>query len=187
MTFKSRSRSALRLITHRDPSAGSKGHCYERMRIAEQHGIVEKYFGNPEVLLSFMKKTRKPVFHKSNIFFRDVQYALRDYFDRVENKPITTPEAERMARDVVELYSRQGVLRKVNNESYLLDMPEFATPKSGTYSMLKFDGGSVADEVEETKIETLPEPSAPAIVSSQVNEEKAAPKTIAPPPWAKKS
>ena len=156
------------------------------MRIAEQHGIVEKRFGNPEVLLSFMKKTRKPVFHKSNIFFRDLQYALRDYFDRVENKPITTPEAERMAGELVQLYIGRGVLREVSNQSYLLDMPEFATPKSGTYSMLKFDGGSepIEEEVVTAPIAAATEETAPAIASIEV---KVAPKTIAPPPWAKKS
>jgi hypothetical protein len=160
------------------------------MRIAEQRKIVEEHFSNPEVLLGFMKKTRKPVFHKSNIFFRDVQYALRDYFDRVENKPITTPEAERMAHEVVELYIGRGLLREVSNQAYLLDMPEFATPKSGTYSMLKFDGGSQPDEVEEeltAPIAPAIEEKTPAIASSEVNEVKAAPKTIAPPPWAKKS
>ena len=157
------------------------------MRIAEQHGLVEKHFGNPEVLLSFMKKTRKPVFHKSNIFFRDVQYALRDYFDRVENVTITTPEAERMAHEVVELYIERGLLREVGNQSYLLDMPEFATPKSGTYSMLKFDGGSQTGEVEEVEAETVLEPTAPANPSSVANESQAAPKKIAPPPWAKKN
>ena len=107
---------------------------------------TERYFGNPGVLLGFMRRTRKPVFHKSNIFFRDIQYAIRDYFDTVEGSPVTVPQAERMAEDVVELYTEVGILRKVNNQAYLLDSPEFATPKSGTYSMLTLQGTPLPGE-----------------------------------------
>jgi hypothetical protein len=107
---------------------------------------VERYFGNPEVLLAFMRRTRKPVFHKSNIFFRDIQYAIRDYFDTVQGSPVTVPQAERMAQDVVELYTEVGILRKVNNQAYVLDSLEFATPKGGTYSMLTLQGTPLPGE-----------------------------------------
>ena len=109
---------------------------------------VERLFGNPEVLLGFMRRTRKPVFHKSNIFFRDIQFAIRDYYDTVERSPITLPRAERMARDVVQLYTEVGLLKKVNNQAYLVDSPEFRTPKSGTYSMLTIHGGPLPNEVD---------------------------------------
>src|ERR1051325_6139414 len=102
--------------------------------------IVERHFANPEVLLGFMRRTRKPVFHKSNIFFRDIQYAIKDYFDAVERESVSLPQAERLAREVVERYTLSGLLRKVNNQAYLLDMPGFKTPKDGTYAMLTIHG-----------------------------------------------
>jgi len=113
-----------------------------------EHETVEKFFGNPEVLLGFMRRTRKPVFHKSNVFFRDIQYAVRDYFDTVEREPVSIPEAERMARDVVELYTERGLLRKVNNQAYLLSSPEWATPKDGTYAMLTIHGAPLPGKAE---------------------------------------
>ncbi len=118
--------------------------------------IVERHFTNPEVLLGFMRRTRKPVFHKSNIFFRDIQYAIRDYFDTVEREPVTIPQAERMARDVVELYTQSGILREVNNQAYVLDSPEWMTPKSGTYSMLTLEGGPMPGEeaVAQTELDS---------------------------------
>jgi len=116
---------------------------------------IEKHFGNPEVLLGFMRRTRKPVFHKSNVFFRDIQYAIRDYFDAVEREPISTPEAERMARDVVELYTERGLLRKVNNQAYLLESPEWITPKDGTYAMLTVHGAPLPGEAETSLEEAI--------------------------------
>jgi hypothetical protein len=110
---------------------------------------AEYYFSNPEVLLGFMRRTRKPVFHKSNIFFRDIQFAVRDYFDTVERSPISVPEAERLAIDVVQLYMEVGLLRQVNNQAYVLDSPEFSTPKTGTYAMLTIHGAPLPGEAEE--------------------------------------
>jgi hypothetical protein len=130
---------------------------------SDLHDTIEKHFGNPEVLLGFMRRTRKPVFHKSNIFFRDIQYAIRDYFDTVERDPVTLPEAERMAEQVVKMYARQGILRKVNNQAYVLDSPEWVTPKSGTYSMLTIHGAPLPGEaealLEEATIGTAADPA----------------------------
>ena len=109
---------------------------------------VEKYFGNPEVLLGFMRRTRKPVFHRSNVFFRDIQYAVRDYFDTVEREPVSLPEAERMAREIVEDYTERGLFRKVNNQAYRLEYPEWITPKEGTYAMLTVHGAPLPGEAE---------------------------------------
>ena len=117
--------------------------------MALRKNTVEHYFGNPEVLLGFMRQMRKPVFHKSNLFFRDIQFAVHDYFETVERKPITMPEAEQMTRDIVELYKVSGVLREVNNQAYRLDGPAWATPKGGTYAMLTLNGTPLPGEAVE--------------------------------------
>jgi hypothetical protein len=116
------------------------------MRHAES--TVERYFGNPEVLLGFMRRTRKPVFHKSNVFFRDIQHAIGDYFERELHDPKARLEVERMALHVVERYVTAGVLRAVNNQAYVLNMPAFGTPAIGTYAMLTFHGAPLAGPVE---------------------------------------
>ncbi len=116
--------------------------------MANEHEIVRKYFGNPEVLLGFMRRTRKPVWHKSNVYFRDVEDAIRDYFVTVEREPVTIPDAERMAREVIDRYVAQGLLRRVNNQAYTLNMPEFATTNDGTYAMLTIHGAPLPGEAE---------------------------------------
>jgi hypothetical protein len=115
----------------------------------KEDSTIEKYFGNPEVLLGFMRQTRKPVFHKSNVFFRDIQHAVHDYFESVEHENVSLPEAERMAKEIVQLYTQQGVLRQVNNQAYRLEGPAWMTPKDGTYAMLTLNGTPLPGEVVE--------------------------------------
>jgi hypothetical protein len=125
---------------------------------------VERLFGNPETLLGFMRRTRKPVFHNSNLFFRDIQCAIRDYFDTVEAQPITAPVAEQMARDVIQMYTDVGLLRKVDNQAYRLEAPEFSTPTGGTYSMLTVHGAPLPVGVENwLEMATVGSPVDPAL------------------------
>lgn len=95
-----------------------------------------------------MRRTRKPVFHKSNLFFRDIQFAVRDYFDVIERSPVTLLEAERMARLIVEDYERKGVLVPVNNQAFRLEYPEWKTPEDGTYAMLTIHGAPLPQKAE---------------------------------------
>jgi len=117
---------------------------------------IEKYFGNPEVLLGFMRQTRKPVFHKSNVFFRDIQHAVHDYFESVKGEQVSLPEAERMAKEIVQLYTQQGVLRQVNNQAYRLEGPAWMTPKDGTYTMLTLNGTPLPGDVAEQAVVEVP-------------------------------
>ncbi len=129
---------------------------------------IEKYFGNPEVLLRFMRQTRKPVFHKSNVFFRDIQHAVHDYFESVEHEQVSLPEAERMAKEIVQLYTQQGVLREVNNQAYRLEGPAWMTPKDGTYAMLTLNGTPLPGEAVEPLIAEAP----PAPKTEEVKREE---------------
>ena len=134
------------------------------MRVRVKHD-AEKLFRNPETLLGFMRRTRKPVFHNSNIFFRDVQYAIRDYFDSVEANPISIPQAEKLANDVIDLYVQVGLLRKVGNQAYVLDAPEFSTPQGGTYSMLTIHGAPLPEDAAQSlEKATIGTPADPAMM-----------------------
>jgi hypothetical protein len=90
------------------------------------------------------------------LFFRDIQFAVHDYFEIVERKPVTMPEAEQMTREIVELYKVSGVLREVNNQAYRLDGPAWATPKGGTYAMLTLNGTPLPGEVVEQILAEAP-------------------------------
>jgi hypothetical protein len=85
----------------------------------------------PEELLSYMRNTRKGIFHNSNVFFRDLQFAIQDYFEDQEGETISMVESEQIAKEVARSYESLGVFKKVNPQGYVLQYPDFITPKDG--------------------------------------------------------
>jgi hypothetical protein len=97
---------------------------------------IEPLKEEPDILLNFMREMRKAAFYNSNIFFRDVQFILRDYFEAEEEVTITTDQAERYAFEILEAWSQKGVVRQVNKQAYLLLHKDYLTPKEGTMGLL---------------------------------------------------
>jgi hypothetical protein len=97
---------------------------------------IEPLKQEPEILLNFMREMRKAAFYNSNIFFRDVQFILRDYFEAEEEISITAPQAEKLAFELLEAWEKSGVVRQVNKQAYLLLHKEYLTPKEGTVGLL---------------------------------------------------
>lgn len=85
----------------------------------------------PYELLSFMREQHRPVFHNSNIFLRDVQFAIQDYFEDRNGKTIRNDQAEKIAAEVARAYVQQGIFQRVNPQGYVLNFPELVTPKEG--------------------------------------------------------
>lgn len=151
----------------------------------------------PETLLNFMREMRKPVFHNSNVFFRDIQYSIRDFFEAEEGKSITIPEAERLAAEVIAAFMEQGVLRQVNVQSFVLNHTGYITPKEGTIGLLnvaldklplsaiplpKGAMPAVSTAVAPVEIESVKQGDAETSPRAEV-EKQGKP---APPPWLKK-
>jgi len=121
---------------------------------------VDRHFADPDVLLAFMRTSRKPVFHKSNIMFRDVQMAVRDYYDSVIKRSLTVPQTEELAALIIERYCKSGALRQVGPQAYTLNAPKWGTPPAGTYSMLNLGGSplpGVAEDERKTDVVTSAE------------------------------
>ena len=153
---------------------------------------------DPDVFLGYMREAKRPIFHNSNIFFRDIQYGVRDYFEDREGKTISPKEAIRIANDLTRSYERMGVLKKVNSNGYLLIYPDMLTPKGGTIEVLS--GVATALPPAAVAAPTPAKAAAPAVASAPkpaaaapVAAASTAPATgampagaKAPPPWLKK-
>jgi hypothetical protein len=79
-------------------------------------------------VLAFLK-SRFPLYHQSNVFFRDIQYGIQLFLDRKGIKS-RYPQSERIAHEFVSTLEREGVLRGVDRQSWALNYPEFLTPRS---------------------------------------------------------
>ena len=151
----------------------------------------------PYELFSYMREIHKPVFHNSNVFLRDVQYSIQDYFEDKEGKTIRDADAVRMAEEVARAYERKGIFRKVNPQGFTLNFPELVASKTGnTKGGLS---GELPDQMPPPKA-AVPAPAAPAatpkaiVAAPSIPKPAAAPAAAgaapagakAPPPWLKK-
>ena len=137
-----------------------------------------------------MREIRKPVFHNSNVFLRDVQYSIQDYFEDKQGVTIRSAEAEKIAEEVARAYERKGIFRRVNPQGYMLNFPELITGKSGTR-------GGLSGEAEQpmppqkmaAPVATAPKAAAPKPTEASKPAATGAVPAAgakAPPPWLKK-
>lgn len=81
----------------------------------------------PEVL-AFLKG-RFPLYHQSNVFFRDIQYGIQLFLERKGVKS-SYPESEKIAREFALRLEKEGVFVPVDRQTWALNYPEFRTPQS---------------------------------------------------------
>ncbi|HSD63202.1 MAG TPA: hypothetical protein VLB50_05360 [Ignavibacteriaceae bacterium] len=96
-------------------------------------GKLNDYF---EILkdeeLQFMNflKAKYPFFHKSNFFFRDLQYGIRKYFG-MKGIKISYTDSERLTRELASYYEVKQIFIPVSNQTWSLNYPEFVTTVPG--------------------------------------------------------
>ncbi len=84
--------------------------------------------GNQVEFLRFMR-SRSPLFHLSNLFFRDLHYAVLEF---LMTKKITVrhTEAEQIAREIGLQFEKKNILKKLNANTWMLMYAEFSLKKS---------------------------------------------------------
>ena len=73
-------------------------------------------------------KSRFPLIHLSNVFFRDLHYGVMEFLSRSGRK-MTYTESEKVARRVAQELQQAGILKQIDHQSWLLNYPEFALPR----------------------------------------------------------
>jgi len=72
-------------------------------------------------------KARFPVYHLSNIFFRDIQYGIQSLLEEKGMK-VRYPEAERLAGEFVEHFERLQIFVPIDEQTWVVRLEEFKTP-----------------------------------------------------------
>lgn len=82
--------------------------------------------------LEFLRflKTQFPLFHKSNIFFRDLQYGVMEYFEQKKKLKVKYTEAETIARKYAEFMEKKEIFRKLDHQTWVLNYPDFTKKAS---------------------------------------------------------
>lgn len=74
-------------------------------------------------------KSRYPLFHKSNVFYRDIQFGIKYYLENKEIK-LSYSESEYIANKFIEYLISQNILQKISDNIYILNYPEFSAKQS---------------------------------------------------------
>lgn len=83
----------------------------------QKHGIE---------FLGFLK-TRVPVYHLSNIFFRDAHYAVIDFL-AARGMRVKYGPAEPLARRVLEQLEKERVLVRLDHQTWMVNHSDYRTP-----------------------------------------------------------
>jgi hypothetical protein len=89
---------------------------------------IETITGNTAEFLKFLK-TRITLIHQSNVFFRDLHFGVVAYLES-KGKRIKYTIGELITKEIVDDLEKKGIFKKVDHQSWLLNYPEFALPRS---------------------------------------------------------
>jgi len=82
--------------------------------------------------IEFLKflKTQFPLFHKSNVFFRDLQYGVMEYFEKEKKDKVKYSEAETIAREYAAFMEKKEIFKKLDHQTWVLNYPDFTKKAS---------------------------------------------------------
>ena len=84
---------------------------------------LDQLIRNQKELLTFLK-SRYHLYHLSNVFFRDLHYGVMAFAVR-NGKTLSYAEGERLTKGWVASLESSGVLRRLDDRTWLLRYPEF--------------------------------------------------------------
>lgn len=87
---------------------------------------LDYVLNNEKEVLAFIR-SHYPMYHLSNIFFRDIQYGIQKLFERRGEK-LNYANAEKVARAFVEKLEKNKIFNKIDNQSWVLNYPEYKKP-----------------------------------------------------------
>lgn len=78
-------------------------------------------------VLAFLK-SKFPLFHLSNFFFRDLQYGIQMFLERKAGMSLRYPKAESIAKAFAAQLERENIFVRIDQQSWAVNYPEFKTP-----------------------------------------------------------
>ncbi|MGH8337774.1 MAG: hypothetical protein ACRETL_13350 [Gammaproteobacteria bacterium] len=92
--------------------------------------IAQEIVSNPITFLRFMKENRYTVVHQSNLFFRDIEFALAKWITSKTGKKVEYfGSTEKITKEICAGMERAGILKKVSGNAYLVNCEEFMLPR----------------------------------------------------------
>lgn len=77
---------------------------------------LEELINNQNIFFRFMKE-KYPLFTNSNIFLRDLQYAIKSYFEK-KNIKLSYTQSEKLTLDFINFLEEENKLKKVASNAW---------------------------------------------------------------------
>lgn len=87
---------------------------------------LDYVLNNEKEVLTFLK-SKYPLYHLSNVFFRDIQYGIQVFLIR-KKMEIGYSDAEKIAREFVAQLEKKKILSPIDKQTWVLQYPEFKKP-----------------------------------------------------------
>ncbi len=84
--------------------------------------------GNQVEFLNYMK-SHAQLIHLSNIFFRDLHFAVMGFL-KIKKVKVGQTDAETVAREVALHFEKRNILKKLNMQTWMLNYPDYAIKKA---------------------------------------------------------
>jgi hypothetical protein len=94
---------------------------------------VNRLLNEKAALLNYFKSIF-PVYHNSNVFYRDFQNAVQKYLE-LKGEKIKFAEAEKLAKQVSDRLEAEGIFVRVNPIGWKLNYEPFRTGAPHTYEI----------------------------------------------------
>lgn len=88
---------------------------------------VDALIGSDAEFLAYLR-SRYPMYHQSNVFFRDVQYGLVDLL-RTKGVLLRSDQAQKIARGILGRLEKSRLFLPVDRQTWVVNVPEFKTPQ----------------------------------------------------------
>jgi len=77
---------------------------------------IKDLIANKKIFFRFMREKYR-LFYNSNIFFRDLQYAIISYY-LTKDKRLKYSEAEKITEELIKLLENEGELKKMSDNAW---------------------------------------------------------------------
>jgi hypothetical protein len=91
--------------------------------------LFDQVVKEEEIFLNYLR-SRFPFFHNSNFFYRDMEYGIKSFFEK-KNIRMSTSENIEVANRVAVHFEEKGYLRKISDDAWKVNMPQFVTTRPG--------------------------------------------------------
>jgi len=91
--------------------------------------LTDQVINDEEVFFNFLK-SKFPLFYKSNLFFRDLEYGIQQFFKK-KNMKLSVKETIAVTEKTAAHFEEKEYFKRINDGVWMVNMPQFVTSGPG--------------------------------------------------------